>query len=68
MKNQFNVTFDTQELRAIIFCLQKIDSEKYLKGRNGMYLDHYEKQILKKLQEELAKQCGIEFKELFNVT
>lgn len=62
--HQFSISLDIQELRAIIFCMQNIDSGKYLKGRNGMYLDHYEKQLLTKLQKQLAKQCGISFEEL----
>lgn len=37
------------ELSCIVLVMQKVDSEKWHKGRNGLYLDSHEKKVLKRL-------------------
>lgn len=47
---------DDQELSAIIWCMNKLDSEYLAHGRNGCYLDHYEKKLLAKLRREQKRR------------
>jgi len=47
---------DDQELRAIIWCMNKLDSEYLAHGRNGCYLDHYEKKLVAKLRREQKRR------------
>ena len=45
------IKLDDQELRAIIWCMNKLDSEYLAHGNNGCYLDQYEKKLLKRLKK-----------------
>ncbi len=50
------IKLDDQELSAIIWCMNKLDSEYLAHGRNGCYLDHYEKKLVAKLRREQKRR------------
>jgi len=50
------IQLDNQELSAIIWVMNKLDSEYLAHGRNGCYLDHYEKKLLAKLRKEQKRR------------
>ena len=50
------IKIDSQELSAIIWVMNKLDSEYLAHGRNGCYLDHYEKKLLTKLRKEQKRR------------
>jgi len=56
------ITFDDQQLCAIIWCMNKLDSEYLAHGNNGCYLDEYEKKLLKRLKkiQELRNKVRFE--------
>lgn len=56
------ITLDDQQLRAIIWCMNKLDSEYLAHGNNGCYLDQYEKKLLKRLKkiQELRNKVRFE--------
>jgi len=51
-----SIKLDDQELSAIIWVMNKLDSEYLAHDRNGCYLDHYEKKLLAKLRKEQKRR------------
>ena len=51
MTSEKKQSINAEELASIILCMQKINSEKYLKGRNGMYLNYFDRKLLRKLEK-----------------
>ena len=64
------IHFDDQQLRAIIWCMNKLDSEYLATGNNGCYLDEYEKKLLDRLKtlQTLRNQINLDDAECKKLT
>lgn len=58
---------DDFELSCIILVMQKINSEKWNKERNGLYLDYHDRRVLNKLVKIQDKRRFENFQKLFKV-
>lgn len=64
MNQEYNkVILDDQQLRAIIWCMNKLDSEYLAHGNNGCYLDEYEKKLLKRFRKIQKLRNKLQFED-----
>ena len=66
MKSFNPVELNDFELACIILVMQKVDSEKWHRGRDGLYLDFHDKKVLKKLVKIQEERRISNCKALFN--